>query len=173
MRACHCQSPASKVARSEAGRLSPDQESLRSDARQPRWSQRWSRSRLQVIDPKPSAAPSWLGMMSATTARPPSDPLDGLCMLTAVLRWCLSVCLSTAVQSDIPSTMHEMAMLITAAHRYACATSVWTCGSCSIKRQSVASAHRRVRSWCQEARRALSCDENDRYRSTLATSCSR
>ena len=80
--------------------------------------------------------------------------------------------LSTAVQGDIPSTMHELAMSIAAPHRYACAASVQTRGSCSIKRQSVATAHRRVRPWCQEARRALSCDDNDRYRSTLATSCS-
>ena len=36
---------------------------------------------LQVIDPKASAAPSWSGVMSATTARSPSDPLDGQCML--------------------------------------------------------------------------------------------
>ena len=172
MRACHCQSPASKVARSEAGRLSPDQESLRSDARQPRWSQRWSRSRLQVIDPKASAASSWSGMMPATTARSPSDPLDGYCMLTAVVDGSSEHRLSTAVRGDIPSTMHELAMSIAAVHRYACASSVQTRGSCSIKRQSVATAHRRVRLWCQEARRALSCDDNDRYRSTLATSCS-
>ena len=110
--------------------------------------------------------------MPATTARSPSDPLDGYCMLTAVVDGSSEHRLSTAVRGDIPSTMHELAMSIAAVHRYACASSVQTRGSCSIKRQSVATAHRRVRLWCQEARRALSCDDNDRYRSTLATSCS-
>ena len=47
--------------------------------------ERWSHSSLQVIDPKASAAPSWSGVMSATTARSTSDPLDGYCMLTAVV----------------------------------------------------------------------------------------
>ena len=146
-------------------------ESLRSDARQPRWSQRWSRSRLQVIDPKPSAAPSWLSMMSATTARPPSNPLDGLCMLTAVLRRCSSVRQVTAVEGHTPSKVHDVTMLIDAAHRHACTASVRTHGSRATKRESVAIAHRRVWPWCREARRALSCDENDQFRSTLATSC--
>ena len=61
------------------------------------------------------------------------SPLDGLCMLTAVLRRCSSVRLSTAVQGDIASTMHNLAMLIAVAHQYACAVSVKTCGSSSIK----------------------------------------
>ena len=90
--------------------------------------------------------------MSSTTARSPSDPLDGQCMLTAVLRQCStsSVRLSTAVQGDIPSTMHNLVMLIAAVHQSSCAVSVQTCGRCSIKRQSVAAAHRRVWSWCAE-----------------------
>ena len=106
------------------------------EARRPRWSQRWSHSSLQVIDPKASAgaAPSWSGVMFAATARSTSDPLDGLCMLTAVLRRCSSVRLSTAVQGDIASTKHGLAMSIAAAHQYACAVSVQTCGSSSIKR---------------------------------------
>ena len=57
-----------------------------------------------------------------------SDPFDGQCMLTAVLRRCSSVRLSTAVQGDIASTMHGLAMSIAAAHQYACAVSVQTCG---------------------------------------------
>ena len=65
-------------------------------------------------------------------------------MLTAVLRMCSSVRLSTAVQGEIPSTMHDLVMWIAAAHQSACAVSMQTCGSCSIKRQSVAAAHRRV-----------------------------
>ena len=101
-------------------------------------------------------------MMPATTPRSTSDPLDGKCMLTAVLRRCSSVRLSTAVQGDIASAMHDLAMLIAAAHQLACAASVQACGSCSIKRQSVAAAHRRVLPWCQEALRARSCDEEDR-----------
>ena len=52
------------------------------------------------------------------TARSPSDPLDGqCCMLTAVLWRCSSVNLSTAVQDDIPSTTHDLAMLIAAIHQ--------------------------------------------------------
>ena len=105
--------------------------------------------------------------MSATTARPPSDPLDGLCMLTAVLRRCSSVRLSTAVQGEIPSTMHDLVMWIAAAHWPACAGSLETCGSYAIERESVATAHRRVRPWCREARRDLSCDANDRYRTVV------
>ena len=107
---------------------------LRSEARRPRWWQRWSHSSLQVIDPKASAAPSWSGTMSIATARSTSDPLDGLCMLTAVLRRCSSVRLSTAVQGDIASTMHGLAMSIAAAHQCAYAVSVQTCGSSSIER---------------------------------------
>ena len=93
---------------------------------------RWSNSSLQVIDPKASAAPSWSGMMSATIPRSLSDPLDGQCMLTAVLRRCSSVRLSTAVQGGIASTMHDLAISIAAAHQYACAVSVQTCGSSSV-----------------------------------------
>ena len=94
------------------------------------------------------------------TARSPSDPLDGqCCMLTAVLWRCSSVNLSTAVQDDIPSTTHDLAMLIAAIHQPARAASVRRRSSCAIERESVAAAHRRVRPWCQEARRALSCDD--------------
>ena len=75
---------------------------------------------------------------NAAAARPPSDLLDGQCMLTVVLRRCSSVHLSTAVQGDTPLTMHDLAMLIAAAHQSACAGSVRICGSCSSKRQSVA-----------------------------------
>ena len=81
----------------------------------------------QPFNPKASAAPSWSGMMSSTTARSPSDPLDGQCMLTAVLRQCSSVRLSTAVQGDISSTMHDLVMLTAAAHQSSCAVSVRTC----------------------------------------------
>ena len=85
-----------------------------------------------------------------------SDPLDRQCMLTAVvLRQCSSVRLSTAVQGDISSTMHDLVMLIASAHQSSCAVSVRTCGRCSIKRQSVAAAHRRVWSWCRECRESL------------------
>ena len=66
----------------------------------------------------------------------------------------LAARLSTAVQGDIPSTMRDLMMVIAAAHRYACAVSVQTCGSCSIKRYSVAAAHCRVWSWCREALRS-------------------
>ena len=62
-------------------------------------------------------------------------------MLTAVLRMCSSVRLSTAVQGEIPSTMHDLVMWIAAAHQSACAVSVQTCGSCSIKRESIAAAY--------------------------------
>ena len=172
MWACASEDPTSKVARSEAGRLSPGQESLRSEARRPWPMKRWSKSSLQVIDPKASAAPSWPGMMSATIPRSMSDPLDGQCMLTAVLRRCSSVRQATAVEGDTPSKVHDVTMLIDAAHRHACIASVRTQGSRAIKRESVAIAHRRVWPWCREARRALSCDENDQFRSALATSCS-
>ena len=77
---------------------------------------------------------------------------DGKCMLTAVVDGSSEHRLSTAVQGDIPSTMRDLMMLIAVAHRYACAVSVQTCGSCSIKWQSVAAAHRRVLPWCQDAR---------------------
>ena len=133
---------------------------------------RWSNSSLQVIDPKASAAPSWSGMLPATTARSPSDPLDGNCMLTAVVDGSPEHRLSTAVQDDIPSMTHDLVMKIAAAHQSRCTASVRTCGNRTIKRDSTAAAHRRVQPWCQEAHRALSCDENDRYRSNLATSCS-
>ena len=169
---CAGEDPTSKVARSEAGRLSPAHKVFRSEARRPWPMKRWSNSSLQVIDPKASAAPSWSGMMSATIPRSMSDPLDGQCMLTAVLRRCSSVRLSTAVQGDVPSTMHDLAMSIAVAHRPACAGSLEACGSYAIERESVATAHRRVRPWCREARRDLSCDANDRYRTSLATSCS-
>ena len=96
----------------------------------------------------------------------------GKCMLTAVLRRCSSVRQVTAVEGDTPSKVHDVTKLIDAAHRHACTASVWTHGSRAIKRESVAIAHRRVWPWCREARRALSCDENDQFRSTLATSCS-
>ena len=109
--------PTSKLARSEAGARPSTHRSLRSEARRPWPMKRWSNSSLQVIDPKASAAPSWSGTMSIATARSTSDPLDGLCMLTAVLRRCSSVRLSTAVQGDIASTMHDLAMLIAAAHQ--------------------------------------------------------
>ena len=69
-----------------------------------------------MIDLKAFTAPPWSGGVSTATARPPSDMLDGQCMLTAVLRRCSSVRLSTAVQGDNPSTMHDLAMLIAAAH---------------------------------------------------------
>ena len=85
---------------------------------------------------------------------------------------CSSVRQVTAVEGDTPSKMHDVTKLIDAAHRHACTASVWTHGSRASKRESVAMAHRRVWPWCREARRALSCDENDRYRSNLATSCS-
>ena len=65
---------------------------------------RWSNSSLQVIDPKASAAPSWSGMMSATIPRSMSDPFDGQCMLTAVLRQTLKHRLSTAVRIHCPSS---------------------------------------------------------------------
>ena len=129
------------------------------------------RSSARVLESR-TLSMAAIGMMSATTARSTSDPLDGQCMLTAVLPTCEHVRLSTAVQGDIPSTMHDLAMMIAVAHRPACAGSLETCGSYAIERESVATAHPRVRPWCQEARRALSCDENDRFRSTLATSCS-
>ena len=51
-----------------------------------------------------------------------------------VLRRCSSVRLSTAVQGDIASTMHGLAMSIAAAHQCAYAVSVQTCGSSSIER---------------------------------------
>ena len=57
---------------------------------------RWSKSSLQVIDPKASAAPSWSGMMSATTARPPSDPLDGQCMQSVCSPRCPATAQATA-----------------------------------------------------------------------------
>ena len=98
--------------------------------------------------------------------------LDRQCMLTAVLRRCSSVRQVTAVEGDTPSKVHDVTMLIDAAHQHACIASVRTHGSRAIKRESVAIAHRRVWPWCREARRALSCDENDQFRSTLATSCS-
>ena len=147
-------------------------ECLRSEARRPWPMKRWSNSSLQVIDPKASAAPSWSGMMSATIPRSMSDPFDGQCTLTAVLRRCSSVRQVTAVEGDTPSKVHDVTMLIDAAHRHACTASVRTHSSRAIKRESVAIAHRRVWPWCREARRALSCDDNDRYRSNLATSCS-
>ena len=96
------------------------------------------------------------GGVSTATARPPSDMLDGQCMLTAVLRRCSSDRLSTAVQDQIPSTTSDLTMSIAAAHRHVCAASVRTRGSRAIKWESVAAAHRRVRPWCREARRALS-----------------
>ena len=83
----------------------------------------------------------------------PSDPPDRQCMLTAVLRQCSSVRLSTAVQGDIQSTMHDLVMLIAAVHQSSCAVSVQTCGRCSIKRQSVAAAHRRVQLYGHGAER--------------------
>ena len=171
---CTGEDPTSKLARSEAGERPPTHsaECLRSEARRPWPMKRWSNSSLQVIDPKASAAPSWSGMMSATIPRSMSDPLDGQCMLTAVLRRCSSVRQVTAVEGDTPSKVHDVTMLIDAAHRHACTASVRTHGSRAIKRESVATAHPHVRPWCQEARRALLCDENDRYRSNLATSCS-
>ena len=69
---------------------------------------RWSNSSLQVIDPKASAAPSWSGMMAATIPRSMSDPFDGQCMLTAVLRRCSSVRQVTAVEGDTPSKVHDV-----------------------------------------------------------------
>ena len=171
MCACAGERPTSKLARSEAGALQPTHrlsELRRADRGGDR---RWSNSSLQVIDPKASAAPSWSGMMAATIPRSMSDPFDGQCMLTAVLRRCSSVRQVTAVEGDTPSKVHDVTMLIDAAHRHACTASVRTHGSRAIKRESVAIAHRRVWPWCREARRALSCDENDRYRSNLATSC--
>ena len=171
---CECtrEGPTSKLARSEAGALPQAHKSLRSEARRPWPMKRWSNSSLQVIDPKASAAPSWSGVMLAATARSPSDPLDGQCMLTAVLRRCSSDRLSTAVQDEIPSTTSDLTMSIAAAHRPVCAASVRTRGRRAIKWESVAAAHRRVLPWCQEALRARSCDEEDRYRLSLATSCS-
>ena len=80
--------------------------------------------------------------MSAATARSPSDPLDGQCMLTAVVMAVVDGSpehrLSTAVQDDIPSTTHNLTMLIAAAHQTACAASLRTCGSSAIERESVA-----------------------------------
>jgi len=70
--------------------------------------------------------------------------------------------LSTTVQDDIPSTTHDLTMLIAAAHLPARAASMRTHGSRAIKQEIVAIAHRRVWPWCREARRALSCDEEDR-----------
>ena len=73
---------------------------------------RWSKSSLQVIDPKASAAPSWSGMMSATTARPPCAERSARravyaeCMLTAVPSDRPSDRLSTMVPDDILSTTH-------------------------------------------------------------------
>ena len=93
-----------------------------------------SNSSLQVIDPKASAAPPWSVVMSATAARLTSDLLDGQGMLTVELTVVLAARLSTAVQGDTPWTTRDLMMLIAAAHRYACAVSVQTCGSCSIKR---------------------------------------
>ena len=145
---------------------------LRSEARRPWPMKRWSHSSLQVIDPKASAAPSWSGMMSATIPRSMSDPFDGQCMLTAVLRRCSSVCQITRQEGGTPSSVHDMTIPIDEAHQSACTASVRTCRSCAIERESVAIAHRRVWPWCREARRALSCDENDQFRSALATSCS-
>ena len=156
---CTGEDPTSKVARSEAGALPQAHKSLRSEARRPWPMKRWSNSSLQVIDPKASAAPSWSGMMAATIPRSMSDPFDGQCMLTAVLRRCSSVRQVTAVEGDTPSKVHDVTKLIDAAHRHACTASVWTHGSRAIKRESVAIAHRRVWPWCREARRALSCDE--------------
>ena len=46
--------------------------------------------------------------MPATTARSPSDPLDGYCMLTAVVDGSSEHRLSTAVQDDILSTTHDL-----------------------------------------------------------------
>ena len=96
---------------------------------------RWSNSSLQVIDPKASAAPSWSGMMAATIPRSMSDPFDGQCMLTAVLRRCSSVRQVTAVEGDTPSKVHDVTMLIDAAHRHACTASVRTHGSRAIKQE--------------------------------------
>ena len=87
-----------------------------SEARRPWPMKRWSNSSLQVIDPKASAAPSWSGMMAATIPRSMSDPFDGQCMLTAVLRRCSSVRQVTAVEGDTPSKVHDVTMLIDAAH---------------------------------------------------------
>ena len=58
-------------------------------------------------------------MMPAATARSPSDPLDGQCMLTAVVDVSPEHRLSTVVQDDIPSTTHDLTMLIAAAHQTA------------------------------------------------------
>ena len=69
---------------------------------------------------------------------------------------------NTAVQDEIPSTTSDLTMSIAAAHRPVCAASVRTRGTRAIKWESVAAAHRRVRPWCREARRALSCDAEDR-----------
>ena len=147
MCACASEDLTSKVARSEAGRLSPAHKVFRPEARRPWPMKRWSHSSLQVIDPKASAAPSWSGMMSATIPRSMSDPLDGQCMLTAVLRRCSSVRQVTAVEGDTPSKVHDVTKLIDAAHQHACTASVWTHGSCAIKRESVTIAHRRVWPW--------------------------
>ena len=116
------QDPTSKLARSEREvKLSGERvpkltECLRSEARRPWPMKRWSNSSLQVIDPKASAAPSWSGMTSATIPRSMSDPLDGQCMPTAVLRRCSSVRQATAVEGDTPSKVHDVTMLIDAAH---------------------------------------------------------
>ena len=92
--------------------------------------------------------------MPATTARPPSDPLDGQCMQ--------SVCSPVRgaqrppkrppehhmVPDDILSTTHDLATTIAAAHQCAYVASLWTHGSSSIERDIVAAAHRRVWLWC-------------------------
>ena len=71
---------------------------------------------------KASAAPSWSGMMSATTARPPCAERSARravyaeCMLTAVPSDRPSDRLSTMVPDDILSTTHDLATKIAAAH---------------------------------------------------------
>ena len=64
------------------------------------------------------------------------------CMLTAVPSDRPSDRLNTSmVPDDIPSTTHDLATTIAAAHQFACVASLWTRGSSAIERDIVAAAH--------------------------------
>ena len=58
------------------------------------------------------------------------------CMLTAVPSDRPSDRLSTMVPDDIPSTTHDLATTIAAAHQFACVASLWTRGSSAIERDN-------------------------------------
>ena len=153
-------------------------ESLRSEACRPWPMKRWSNSSLQRSGHRPEGFCCSVMVRhdgchySEVDERSVRRAVYAHRGAQAVLERDTSVRQVTAVEGDTPSKVHDVTMLIDAAHRHACIASVRTQGSRAIKRESVAIAHRRVWPWCREARRALSCDENDQFRSTLATSCS-